>query len=85
MVGLSASGKSTVGKQLVKENDCVIISSDSIRGEICEGGVIDQSKNEEVFKIFHQRIKDNLKAGKSVIADATNINMRSRRSLLENV
>ena len=38
-----------------------------------------------MFKIFHQRIKDNLKAGKNVIADATNINMRARRSLLENV
>ena len=55
MVGLSASGKSTIGKQLAKENDCVIISSDGIRGEICEGGVIDQSKNEEAFKIFHQK------------------------------
>lgn len=85
MVGLSASGKSTIGKEIAKENDCVIVSSDGIRGEICEGGVIDQSKNEEVFKIFHQRIKDNLKAGKNVIADATNINMRARRSLLENV
>ena len=85
MVGLSASGKSTIGKEIEKENDCVIVSSDDIRGEICEGGVIDQSKNEEVFKIFHQRIKDNLKAGKNVIADATNINMRARRSLLENV
>lgn len=85
MVGLSASGKSTIGKEIAKENNCVIISSDDIRGEICEGGVIDQSKNEEVFKIFHQRIKGGLKAGKNVIADATNINMRARRSLLESV
>lgn len=85
MVGLSASGKSTISKEIAEKNDCVIVSSDNIRGEICEGGVIDQSKNEEVFKIFHQRIKDSLKAGKNVIADATNINMKARRSLLENV
>lgn len=85
MVGLSASGKSTIAKELANKNNCVIISSDSIRGDICSGGVSDQSKNNEVFKTFHQRIKDNLKNGNNVIADATNINMRSRRSLIENI
>lgn len=85
MVGLSASGKSTISKEIARENGCVIISSDDIRGEICDGGVIDQSKNDEVFKVFHQRIRDNLRTGKNVIADATNINMKARRSLLENV
>lgn len=84
-VGLSASGKSTIGEQIAKENNCVIISTDKIRGEICEDGVIDQTKNEEVFKIFHERIKHNLSKGINVIADATNINMKARRSLLENV
>ena len=85
MVGLSASGKSTIAKEIAKENDCIIVSSDSIRGEICDGCVIDQSKNDEVFKIFHKRIRDNLLAGRNVIADATNINLKARRSILENV
>lgn len=85
MIGLSASGKSTIAEQIAKDEDCVIISSDKIREEICDGGVIDQSKNEEVFKIFHSRIKEKLLSGTNVIADATNINMKARRSLLENV
>jgi predicted kinase len=85
MVGLSASGKSTIAVQIAKDEDCIIISTDKIRGEICDNGVIDQTKNEEVFKIFHARIKDNLLNGINVIADATNINMKSRRCLLENV
>ena len=85
LVGLSASGKSTIAKQIAEDNGCVIVSTDMIRGEICEGGVIDQTNNEEVFKIFHTRIKENLLAGINVIADATNINMKSRRVLLENV
>lgn len=85
MVGLSASGKSTIANEIAKENNCIIVSSDNIRGEICENGVIDQSKNDEVFKIFHQRIRDGLLSGKNVIADATNINMKARRSVLENV
>lgn len=85
MVGLSASGKSTIAKEIAKSENCITVSSDSIRGEICEGGVIDQTKNDEVFKIFHKRIRDGLLSGSNVIADATNINMKARRSLLENV
>ena len=54
MVGLSASGKSTIAKQIAEKENCIIISSDAIRGEICDGGVADQSKNDEVFKIFHK-------------------------------
>lgn len=84
MCGLSASGKSTIAKQVAEENSCIIISSDSIRGEICEN-VIDQTKNEEVFKIFNQRIKENLLKGNNVIADSTNISMKSRRGLLNNI
>lgn len=85
MVGLSASGKSTIAEQIARDEDCIIISTDKIRGEICDEGVIDQSKNDEVFKLFHTRIKDNLLRGVNVIADATNINMKARRCLLENV
>ena len=83
MVGLSASGKSTKAKELATENNATIVSSDSIRGEF--GEVIDQSNNNEVFKIFHQRIKDSLSKGISVIADATNISMKSRRQIFETV
>lgn len=85
MVGLSGSGKSSISKEIAKEFNCIIISSDEIRGEICDGGVSDQSKNEEVFQLFHKRIKDNLKMGKNVIADATNITMKSRRSIIGNL
>lgn len=81
MIGISSSGKSTIAKQIVERENCVIVSSDGIRAEICEGGVSDQSKNEEVFQIFHRRIRDNLLKGNNVIADATNITMRSRRAI----
>lgn len=83
MIGLSASGKSTKAKELATEHNAIIISSDSIRGEF--GEVIDQSNNNEVFKIFHQRIKENLSKGINVIADATNISMKSRRQIFETV
>ena len=85
MIGLSASGKSTIAKELTEKENCIIVSSDAIRGEICTGGVEDQSKNEEVFKIFHRRIKENLQAGRNVIADATNIKIKSRAAIFNAV
>ena len=84
MCGLSASGKSTIAKELAVKHDATIVSSDAIRKEIC-GTVADQSKNEEVFKTFHKRIRGYLNNGQSVIADATNITMKSRRTIMENV
>ena len=80
MIGLSASGKSTKAKELSIEYDATIVSSDAIRGEF--GEVIDQSHNDEVFKLFHHRIKSGLMNGYNVIADATNISMKSRKSLI---
>ena len=83
MIGLSASGKSTKAKELSEKYNTIVISSDSIRGEL--GDVIDQSHNDEVFKIFHQRIKSELIGGKNVIADATNISIKSRRNIISYV
>ena len=85
MIGISSSGKSTIAKQIAQKENCIIVSSDNIRSQICEGGISDQSKNEEVFRIFHRRIRDNLLKGNNVIADATNITMRSRRAIFNAV
>lgn len=81
MCGLSASGKSTKAKELAIKYDAIIVSTDNIRAEF--GEVQDQSNNEEVFKIFHNRIKDKLLLGYNVIADATNITIKSRRQIFE--
>ena len=83
LVGISASGKSTQAKNLAIERNAIIVSSDAIRGELST--VEDQSNNVEVFKIFHHRIKAGLMNGYNVIADATNITIKSRRSIIESV
>lgn len=85
MTGLSGSGKSTIAQKLAEENpNTVIVSSDAIREELT-GKVEDQTKNEEVFKIFHNRIRKNLENKKNVIAYATNITMKSRRAIMTKV
>jgi len=81
MIGLSASGKSTMAKFISSEIGAVIVSSDDIRGEL--GNVSDQSNNTKVFEIFHSRIKENLLNGISVIADATNITIKLRKAILD--
>lgn len=81
MVGLSGSGKSSQARKMEEILGDTVISTDSIREEIC-GEVEDQSKNKEVFQIFHKRIRKALEEGKDVVADATNITMKSRRAIL---
>lgn len=80
MVGLSGSGKSSQAKKMGEILGDIVISTDVIREEIC-GEVEDQSKNKEVFQIFHKRIREALEMGKDVVADATNITMKSRRAI----
>ena len=80
LVGLPGSGKSTYAGKLKKEG-VIIHSSDRVREEL--GDVNDQSKNEEVFRILHKRIKDDLKSGKSVAYDATNLNRKRRIAFLK--
>lgn len=85
MCGLSGSGKSTIATQIANENpNTVIVSSDEIREELT-GNYENQEHNEEVFKIFHHRIRKNLENKKNVIADATNLTMKSRRAIIMKV
>lgn len=78
LCGLSASNKSSYAKTL---EDVVIVSSDDIRAELSYRA--DQSQNGKVFRIFHSRVDSLLKEGKTVVADATNITMKSRRPIID--
>lgn len=81
MCGLVGSGKSSYAEQLAKTNDCIIHASDRIREEL--GDINDQSKNEYVFTTLHKRVKEDLRNGKNVIYDATNLNRRKRMAFLK--
>lgn len=81
LCGLPGTGKSTYCNQFKNKKDYIIVSSDSIREEL--GDINDQSKNNEVFKILHKRIKEALKNGYNVIQDSTNLSRKHRRHTLE--
>lgn len=79
MVGVSGSGKSVMSKRLSDTLKIPRHSSDEIRGELCNGDMTDQSKNGHVFKLFHERVENDLKKG-SVVADATSIKIADRKA-----
>ena len=61
----------------------IVHSSDKIREEL--GDVNDQSRNEEVFRILHDRIKNDLKSGKSVVYDACQVKRKDRVAFLNEI
>ena len=75
LVGIPASGKTTIAKEYEK-NGYTWHSSDAIRIEFD----LPQTKegNIETFNILHKRIQEDLKNGKNVIYDATNMSRKRR-------
>lgn len=86
MCGLQCSGKSTFAKLLkqnierVDEKDVIIVSSDNIRKEHPE-----LTDNNKVFKKVYADINYWLRQGCDVILDATNITIKSRKQMFDNV
>lgn len=82
LIGLAGAGKSTYAKSL--NGNYVIHSSDDLRKEMF-GDVNENSKesNQKVFIELHKRIKDDLRKGKNVIYDATNLNRKRRIAFID--
>ena len=83
MVGLPGSGKTTYAKGV--SNTCknvVIHSSDAIRKELY-GTEKEQSDPERVFALLHRRAVIDLRCGKDVIYDATNIRIEDRKRAIQ--
>lgn len=75
LCGIPGCGKSTWTKVFLP--NVQVVSSDEIRATIC-GDENDQSKNSEVFELFHASINGCLELGHDVVADATHLTDRSR-------
>lgn len=84
LVGLAASGKSTVASKM-EQKGAIIVSSDAIRKELF-GDESVQSNPTKVFQIFNERIINALRRGDEwVVADACNIWCRKRKHLIQQV
>lgn len=83
LIGLVASGKSTVAEEY-KSKGYKIHSSDALREELL-GNVNDQKGNDIVFKELFKRCRDDIKSGHSVVFDATNLVSKKRVSSLNQI
>lgn len=84
MVGLPASGKSTIAAEYVEQHGAVLVSSDAIRTEIY-GDENCQDNPSKVFDLMKKRTVAALREGHDVVYDATNINSKRRISLLRDI
>ena len=84
MCGIPGSGKSAMADSLAIEHGATVYSSDKLRKELF-GDENDNTKNEELFKELHRRIKSDLERGKNAIYDATNINYKKRMAFLSEI
>lgn len=82
MVGLPASGKSTIAKVISEFEKAIIVSTDEIREELFND-IDDQEHNAEVFDEVESRIKFYIANEQDVIFDATNVSYKRRRAFLE--
>lgn len=82
MFGIPASGKSYIAEKIAEKFDAYIASSDAIREEIY-GTAECQDDPNKVFSILQQRVTEELKAGGSVIVDATSLIKKYRVSNLK--
>ena len=84
LCGLPGSGKSTFANEIKKANSqfpISIHSSDALRQELY-GDASQQGDNGKLFEELHRRIREDLKAGRNIIYDATNIKSKERVSFL---
>lgn len=84
LVGLSGSGKSAIAQQLEEDENAITVSSDAIRKHLFGDESI-QGDNNKVFGIAHNDIVDALNRGWNVIFDATNLNRKNRRNILNKI
>ena len=81
LIGIPGSGKSTFAKRFQNEYDTSWISRDKIRFDTIKEDEEYFSHESEVFQKFIDNIIFGLRNSLNVIADATHINMSSRRKL----
>ena len=82
LVGVPSSGKSFYAKELLKEEQALLFSSDEIRRK----SKLDVTKPEDNTRLFdniYKTMREALKRGYNVVFDATNPSRKKRRYFLE--
>lgn len=83
LVGIPGCGKSSISREY-EEQGYLVHSSDLIRKELYGSEEI-QGKAAEVFELLGQRVRNDLRAGRSCVIDATNLSRKRRTAMLDSL
>ena len=83
LVGLPASGKSSISEQLIKQMPAQLIRSDQIRKTVVPNPTYTPKEIDFVYAICHELIRLHLRQGERVIFDAVNYLAKWRITLAE--
>jgi predicted kinase len=70
--GLPGAGKTTIARELARQIGAVYVRIDSIEQAIRESGALSQPVNDAGYRIGYAVAEENLRIGRTVIADSVN-------------
>jgi protein phosphatase len=80
LIGPSGSGKSTFARRHFKPTE--VVSSDACRALVADDEA-DQSATPAAFAVLHCIVEQRLRAGRRTVVDATNVQAKARKPLLD--
>jgi predicted kinase len=81
--GLPGTGKTTIARELARQLGAVHVRIDSIEEAILDSGILSSPINDAGYRVGYAVAADNLRIGRTVIADSVNPIPLSRDSWLE--
>jgi predicted kinase len=81
--GLPGVGKSTIAQELARQLGAVHIRIDSIEQAILDSGIVSSPLNDAGYRVGYAVAADNLRVGRTVIADSVNPLAISRDAWVE--
>jgi predicted kinase len=81
--GLPGTGKTTIARELSRQLGAVHVRIDSIEEAILDSGVLSSPINDAGYRVAYAVAADNLRIGKTVIADSVNPIPLSRDAWVE--
>jgi len=81
--GLPGTGKTTIARELARQLGAVHVRIDSIEEAILDSGVLSSPINDAGYRVAYAVVADNLRIGRTVIADSVNPIPLSRDAWVE--
>ena len=83
LAGLPGVGKTTIGRELARQIGAVYLRIDSIEQALRDSGAVAQPFNDAGYRVGYALAEDNLRLGRTVIADSVNPLLLTREAWVD--